>query len=50
MEYLDMHSSFKLTYGKRFALSNGLTGFADSDWAMNLSRRSTTGNLILYNR
>ena len=50
MEYLDAHSSFKLTYRKRSALSNGLTGFADSDWAMSLSRRSTTGNLFLYNR
>jgi hypothetical protein len=50
MEYLDVHSSFKLTYRKRSALSNGLTGFADSDWAMSLSRRSTTGNLFLYNR
>ena len=50
MEYLDAHSSFKLTYRKRSAFSNGLTGFADSDWAMSLSRRSTTGNLFLYNR
>ena len=50
MEYLDAHSSFKLTYRKRSAFSNGLTGFADSDWAMSLSRRSMTGNLFLYNR
>jgi hypothetical protein len=55
MEYLDAHSSFKLTYHKRSAFSNGLTfsnglRFADSDWAMSLSRRSTTGNLFLYNR
>ena len=50
MEYLDAHSSFKLTYRKRSALSNGLTGFADSNWAVSLSRRSTTGNLFLYNR
>ena len=27
MEYLDAHSSFKLTYRKRSAVSNGLTGF-----------------------
>jgi hypothetical protein len=32
MEYRDAHSSFKRTYRKRSALSNGLTGFADSDW------------------
>jgi hypothetical protein len=44
------HSIFKLTYRKCSALSNGLTGFADSDWTMGLSRRSTTGNLFLYNR
>jgi hypothetical protein len=50
MEYLEAHQSFKLTYRKRSALSNGLTGFADSDWAMSLSRRSTTGDLFLYNR
>jgi hypothetical protein len=47
MEYLEAHPSFKLTYRKRSALSNGLTGLADSDWAMSLSRRSTTGNLFL---
>jgi hypothetical protein len=50
MKYLEAHSSFKLTYRKRSALSNGLTGFADSDWAMSLLRRSTTGNLFLYHR
>ncbi len=50
IEYLEAHQSFKLTYRKGSALSNGLTGFADSDWAMSLSRRSTTGNLFLCNR
>ncbi len=50
MEYLEAHPSFELTYLKRSALSNGLTGFADSDWAMSLCCRSTTGNLFLYNR
>ncbi len=49
MEYLEAHLSFKLTYRKRSALSNGLSSFADSDWAMSLSHRSTTGNLFLYN-
>jgi hypothetical protein len=48
--YLEVHPSFKLTYRKRSALSNGLTCFADSDWAMSLSSRSTTGSLFLYNR
>jgi hypothetical protein len=47
MEYLEAHLSFKLTYCKRSALSNGLTG--NSDWAMSLSRHSTTGNLFPYN-
>ncbi len=50
MEYLEAHPSFKLIYRKRSGLSNGLTGFADSDWAMSLSCRSTTGRLFLYNR
>jgi hypothetical protein len=50
MEYLEAHPSFKLTHRKRSALSNGLTGFTGSDWAMSLSSRSTTGNLFLYNR
>jgi hypothetical protein len=49
MDYLDAHSSFKLAYRKRSALSNGLTAFADSDWAMSLLRRSTTGDLFHYN-
>ncbi len=29
MEYLEAHPSFKPTYCKRSALSDGLTGFAD---------------------
>ncbi len=49
MECLEAHQSFKLTYRKRSALGNGLEGFADSDWAMNVSCRSTTRNLFLYN-
>ena len=50
MEYLEGKPSFKLTYRKRSALSNGLTGYCDSDWANSVSRRSTTGNVFLYNR
>jgi hypothetical protein len=49
MEYLEAHPSFKLTYRKRSALSNGLTGFADSNWAMSLSCCSTTRILFLNN-
>jgi hypothetical protein len=48
IEYPDAHSSFKLTYHKRSALSNALTGFAASDWAMNLSRRFMTGIFKLF--
>jgi hypothetical protein len=47
MEYLEVHPSFKLTYRKCSALSNGVTGFADFDWAISLSCRSTTGNLLI---
>jgi hypothetical protein len=43
MEYLAEFPSFKLTYRRRSALSNGLSGYCDSDWANSLSRRSTTG-------
>ncbi len=36
---------------KRFVLlaSNGLDGFADSDWAVSLSHSSKTGSLVLFN-
>ena len=50
MEYLTHVPSFKLTYRRRSELSNGLSGYCDSDWANSVSRRSTTGNLFLYNR
>ncbi len=46
MGYLAAYPSFKLTYRK---CSQGLIGFADSDWANSVSRHSTTGNLFLYN-
>ena len=36
-------------YRKRSSSSNGLIGFADSDWANSLSWHSTTGKLFLYN-
>jgi hypothetical protein len=50
MEYLEGFPSFKLTYRRRSGVDDGLTGFADSDWGNSSSRRSTSGNLCLYNR
>ena len=50
MEYLEGFPSFKLTYRRRCGVDDGLTGFADSDWGNSSSRRSTSGNLCLYNR
>jgi hypothetical protein len=49
MECFEAKPSFKLTYRKLSALSNGLTGFADSDWANSIFRRSTTCSLFLHN-
>jgi hypothetical protein len=49
LECFEAKPSFKLTYRKRSALSNGLTIFADSDWANSIFRRSTTCSLFLYN-
>ena len=50
MEYLEGFPSFKLTYRRRTGIDDGLSGFADSDWGNSSSRRSTSGNLCLYNR
>jgi hypothetical protein len=50
MEYLEGFPSFKLTYRWRTEIDGGLSGFADSDWGSSSSRRSTSGNLCLYNR
>ena len=50
MEYLEGFPSFKLTYRRRTRIDDGLSGFADSDWGNSSSRRSTSGNLCLYNR
>ncbi len=44
MEYLEGKPSFKLTYRKRSSLSNGLSGYCDSD----LGQQRI--NLFLYNR
>jgi hypothetical protein len=47
MGYLEENPSFKLTYQK--GGSEGLDGFADSDWGNSVSRRSTTGLLARFN-
>jgi hypothetical protein len=48
MEYLEHVLSFKLIHLRRSELSNGLSGYYESDWANCVSRRLTTGNLFLY--
>jgi hypothetical protein len=50
MEYLEGFPSFKLTYRRRTGIDDGLSCYADSDWDNSSSRRSTSGNLCLYNR
>jgi hypothetical protein len=50
MEYLEGFPSFKLIYRRRTGVDDGLSGFADADWGNSSSRRSTSGNLCLYNR
>ena len=50
MEYLECFPSLKLTYRRRTGVDDGLSGFADADWGNSSCRRSTYGNLCLYNR
>jgi hypothetical protein len=51
MEYVEGLPSFKVTYRRRIEhLQELLTGYADSDWGNSSSRRSTSGNLMLYNQ
>jgi hypothetical protein len=51
MEYLEGFSSLQLIYRLRKGASRDLlTGYADSDWGNSSSRRSTSGNLMLYNK
>ena len=51
MEYLEGFPSLKLTYRRRIGASRDLlSGFADSDWGNSSSSRSTSGNLMLYNK
>ena len=51
MEYLEGFPSLKLTYRRRIGASRDLlSGFTDSDWGNSSSCRSTSGNLMLYNK
>ena len=51
MEYLEGFPSLKLTYCCSIGASRDLlSGFADSDLGNSSSSRSTTGNLMLYNK
>ncbi len=48
MGYLEENPSVKLSYQR--GRSDGLDGFADSDWGNSITRRSTTDLLARYNR
>ena len=51
MEYVEGLPSFKITYRRRIKhLQDLLSGNADSDWGNSSSRRSTSGNLMVYNQ
>ena len=51
MAYLEGFPSMKLTYLRLIGASRDLlSGFADSDWGNSSSRRSTSVNLMLYNK
>jgi hypothetical protein len=51
MEYLEWFPSLKFTNQRRVgAIRDLLSGFADSNWGNSSSRRSTSGNLMLYNK
>ncbi len=51
MEYVESLPSFKFTYRRRIKHNQDLlSGYADSDWGIVPSRRSTSGNLMLYNQ
>jgi hypothetical protein len=49
MEYLEGLPSMHITYRRRQQSGDLLSGFADSDWGNSESRRSTSGNMLLYN-
>jgi hypothetical protein len=51
MEYIEGLPSFNITCRRRIKHNQDLlSGYADSDWGNNSSRRSTSGNLMLYNQ
>jgi hypothetical protein len=49
MEYLEGLPSMHITYRRRQPSGDLLSGFADSDWVKSESRRSTSGNMLMYN-
>jgi hypothetical protein len=51
MEYVEGLPSFKMTYCRRIKHPQDLlSGYAVLDWGNSSSRRSTFGNLMLYNQ
>ncbi len=51
MEYLEGFSSLQLMYSFQKRVSSDLlTGYTDSNWGNSSSSRSTSGNLMLYNK
>ncbi len=49
MEYLEGLPSMHIAYRRRQQSGDLLSCFADSDWGNSESRRSTSGNMIMYN-
>ncbi len=50
MEYLAAHPSVKIKYRRGMKLIDPLSGYADTDWSNSLSRRLTSGMVMLYNK
>jgi hypothetical protein len=51
MEYIKGLPNFKITYHRSVKhFQDFLSGYTDSDWGNSLSRRSTSGNLMIYNQ
>jgi hypothetical protein len=50
MEYLAAHPSFKIQYRMGTKLIDLFSEHADTDWGNSLSRRSTAGMVMLYNK
>ena len=49
MKYLERLPIMRITYRRCQRSGDLLSGFADSDWGNSESRRSTSGNLIMFN-